>query len=183
MRIAVLAVLLVTASQAQSDPPVYANLDSIRYDGLVFIGGTDRTEYAFLDSIRVVFLVENLTGAEYFWFPFIFCEGAGLGEWWCPTAESPDAECVPQSYDDRRCIIVTRPRVVSILPGLQVFYEGTIQPFHDFVIPRDWSFRRGYVVFDFPYQPPYWKLTVPYTRQDATSVERQSWTTIKLLYR
>ena len=184
MRFAVLMAIILPATPAQAELSTFANLDTLLYDGLVFVGGTDKREYAYVESIRVVFVLENPTGASYFWFPLIVCHGAGLGELWCPSPGSPVNECVPVTRDDRQYNIGTRPRVIEILPGRHVFYEAEVPPFQDSVIPPGWCFRSAHVVFDFPYQPPYeWAQTIPYTRQGLTPVDDQSWTAIKLLYR
>jgi len=186
MKLTAFLVLVVLSFVPRIDARDYINVDSSVYlDGdLVFFGGTDRCAYSYSDTVYVGMWVENYSTEAIILNPIFFCDGAIMSETWCPPPGT-EFDCVTVRSVRQSCSQSDPPfpSVRIIAPGKHILWELAVEPFHDFTIPLNWRFETAETEIASPWQPPYFTLTVPYKRQDTTSIRSSTWTALKQLYR
>jgi len=169
-------------SALDANQAVYANLDSVVLvqGELVLIGGADKFEYGYLDTLHVALWVENRTAEPYAISALHACQGAEFVERWCPPAEDTLYSCVPVGESS---IVCQDTGVHFVNPGRTMVQEIVMPPFADFVIPRDWTFDEAWVRMPPPWRPPYVDLQVSYRRLGPTAIQGTTWTALKSLFR
>jgi hypothetical protein len=175
--LALLLVLAAGPALAQS----YANVDSIVVHGLVYIGATDRAEYAYDDTVHVLYRVANRSAeTESLWVRW-HCTPSLTQETWCDTLGACE-----ESPEMLRDCTANDPPVATlelVPPGERVLASYSIPT--RFVIGSTLRFQVAEAHFFDPWDTaPYFHFAIPYVRRPiATAVETRTWTQVRALYR
>ena len=184
MRFLVGLLSLVVAGSPPAFAREYRNLDSLIAGGLIFVGGTDRYEYGYLDTVHAVYRVVNRRVHPIVVTADVNCPPeVDVTEEWC---DSSWVAC-PVGVPPPRPCIVPFPRgsfMLQIAPGESTLAEfSTTSPYVP--IPGNTlRFRRAVARFESPWWvPPRFSFEVAFRRNQPTPLSRRSWSAVKSLFR